>query len=263
MTHFLGKLDFALERELVIRAPRVLVFRYFTDSERFARWWGPGSTIEGRVGGEVSIVQPGGMRASGTVLELRSNERIVFSYGYEGEGKPIPPGGSRVTITLRDDPAGTRLHLLHEVADAKTREQHVQGWRYQLALFANIASNEAHAKSAELADRWFAAWNVIDAGARRTAFAALVTDDVAFHDAFSCNRGLDDLDAHVTAGKMHMPGLVIERAGEPRHCQGTLLVDWSVKAADQKTMGRGTNVFELAADGRIARIVGFWSSPGS
>jgi uncharacterized protein YndB with AHSA1/START domain len=192
MKTFLGKLDFALERELVIRAPRSLVFQYFTDPARFARWWGAGSTIEARVGGSVSIVQPGGMRASGTVLEIVPDERIVFSYGYES-GQPISPGGSRVAVTLSDDRAGTRLRLLHEVADAPTRDQHVQGWRYHLAVFANVVANEAHADAGKTADRWFTAWNEADAHARRKAFAAMVTDDVAFHDAYNCNRGLYDL----------------------------------------------------------------------
>jgi hypothetical protein len=144
----------------------------------------------------VSIVQPGGMRASGTVLEIVPDERIVFSYGYES-GQPIAPGGSRVAVTLSDDRAGTRLQLLHEVADAPTRDQHVQGWRYHLAVFANVVANEAHADAGKTADRWFTAWNETDANARRKAFASMVTDDVAFLDAYSCNRGLDDLDAHV------------------------------------------------------------------
>ena len=32
-------------RTVVICAPREAVYRYFTDSERFARWWGTGSRI--------------------------------------------------------------------------------------------------------------------------------------------------------------------------------------------------------------------------
>ena len=50
------ELPFALTRTLTIRAPRSVVFRYFTDSRRFAAWWGEGSTIDGRVGGAVRIL---------------------------------------------------------------------------------------------------------------------------------------------------------------------------------------------------------------
>jgi len=258
MKTILGRLEFALEREIVIRAPRALVFRYFTDSGRWARWWGAGSTIDGKVGGALRIVYPGGTTASGEVLELRPPERIVFSYGYEGAGKPIAPGGSRVTIQLADHPQGTRLSFLHELADAATRDDHVQGWRYQLAVFANVVTNEAHAGAAKLADAWFTAWNEPEAGARSKAFAALVAKDVLFQDAHSCTRGLDDLDAHVSGAKIHMPGITLERTGEPRHCQGTALVDWVAKKPDGKPLARGTNVFELTHDGRIARVVGLW-----
>ena len=258
MKTILGKLEFSVERELVIRAPRKTVFQFFTDSARFARWWGAGSTIEGRVGGAVNIVYPGGTRAVGEVLELRAPERIVFSYGYEGEKPPIAPGASRVTFTFADHPQGTKLHFRHEVADAPTREHHVQGWRYHLAVFANVAANEAQASAAARADGWFAAWNETDATARHAAFAAIAAPELLFQDPYSLTSGLDDLAAHVTGAKVHMPPFRLERVGEPRHCQGTALVDWVAKMPDGQTMAKGTNVFELAADGRIARVVGLW-----
>jgi len=258
MKGILGRLEFSLEREVVIRAPRATVFRFFTDSARWARWWGEGSTIEGRVGGALRIVYPGGTLATGEVLELRPNERVVFSYGYEGEGKPIAPGGSRVTITLADHPHGTVLQFRHELADAAARDNHVQGWRYQLAVFANAVANEAFAGVDALAERWFAAWNEADAAARRRAFRALVTDDVLFQDAYSLTRGFDDLDAHVSGAKVHMPGITMAKGATARQCQGTALVEWVAKLPDGKPMAKGTNVFELAPDGRIERVVGLW-----
>lgn len=258
----LGKLAFTLEREVVIRAPRATVFRYFTDPARFAAWWGAGSSIEGRAGGKLSIRFPGpGGSASGEVLELVAPERIVFTYGYEGAGKPIPPGGSRVTITLSEHPQGTRLHLLHEVADAPARDQHVQGWRYHLSVFANVASNEALVGAGAAVQRWFTAWNEPEAARRDTALGALVHDAIVFQDAYSATSGRADLLAHVAAAKLHMPGLVMEPCSDVRHCQGTALVDWLVKSADGKTMAKGTNVFELAPDGRFTRIVGLWGKP--
>lgn len=258
MKSILGKLEFTIARELVMRAPRATVFRYFTDSERWAKWWGAGSTIDGRVGGALKIVYPGATIASGEVLEIQSPQRIVFSYGYEGEGKLIAPGGSRVTIQLADHPQGTKLSFLHEVADGPTRDQHVQGWRYQLAVFANVVANEAHAGAAALADRWFAVWNEADAGARSKALAGLAARDVLFSDAYSCTHGREDLDAHVSGARVHMPGITLARAGEPRHCQGTALVDWVAKKGDGSTLSKGTSLFEFGADERIARVVGFW-----
>jgi uncharacterized protein YndB with AHSA1/START domain len=137
-------LPHVLERSILICAQRATVFRYFTDSARFADWWGQGSVIDGRKGGAFVIRYPNGVTASGEVVDLVPDERVVMSYGYDDPGKPIPPGGSLVTITLHERPGGTLLHLRHEVAEAKVRDEHVQGWRYQLAVFANVAARDQH-----------------------------------------------------------------------------------------------------------------------
>jgi uncharacterized protein YndB with AHSA1/START domain len=258
MTPILGKLEHTIDREILVRAPRATVFRFFTDSTRWAQWWGKGSSIDARPGGALLIVYPDGSRASGEVLEVRALERFVFTYGYEGAGKPIAPGGSRVTIRLAEHPEGTRLSFLHELADRPTRDHHVQGWRYHLAVFANVAANEAHAAAAVRADAWFAAWNEADAAARERAFAALVHEDIVFQDAHSSTHGLADLVAHVAGAKVFMAGITLARTSEPRHCQGTALVDWQAKKADGSPLAKGTNVLEFAPDGRITRVVGLW-----
>ncbi len=104
------ELPHLLERTLVIEATRATVFRFFTDTDRWAAWWGAGSAIDPRPGGRVLIRYANGIEAQGEVVEIAEPERIVFTYGYES-GKPIPPGSSRVTIRLEAVESGTRLHL--------------------------------------------------------------------------------------------------------------------------------------------------------
>jgi len=251
-------LDFALDRTVTIAARRETVFRYFTDSERFAAWWGKGSTIEPRPGGTVHIRFPGDAVAGGEVIEIVPPERIVFSYGFES-GKPIPIGASRVTITLEETAGGTLVKLRHELPNAEVRDEHVQGWRYQLSVFANVVAKEAHAGAAGLADRFFACWAETDAEKRRGELAAIAVPELAFRDPYSCTSGIDDLNAHIAAGQRFMPGVVLERQGDARSCQGLALVDWSVKGPDGNPRAKGTNVFELTKDGRIARVTGIWA----
>src|SRR5438034_585128 len=81
------------------------------------------------------IRYPNGVLASGDVVEVAPPERIVFTYGYEDPAKRMRPGGSRVVVTLQERKDGTLLHLRHELPDAAARDHHVQGWRYQLAVF--------------------------------------------------------------------------------------------------------------------------------
>lgn len=249
--------DHVLERTVTIAARRETVFRYFTDSGRFAAWWGEGSTIEPRPGGAVRIRFPNGIVAGGEVLEIDPVERIVFTYGFES-GKPISIGASRVTVRLEETPRGTLVRLRHELPTAAARDEHVQGWRYQLAVFANVVAKEEHAGVGDRIDRFFAVWTETEAAKRRAALAEIATEDLAFRDPYSCTVGIDDLVAHVGAAQVHMPGVRLERRGEVRQCQGTAVVDWVAKTADGSERGKGSNVFDLAPDGRITHATGLW-----
>jgi len=187
-----------LERSVLIQADARTVFRFFTDNARWARWWGAGSSIEPRPGGRVSICYPNGARASGEVLTIEAPERLVFSFGYES-GNPIPPGVSCVTIRLEPQPAGTRLHLAHSFAEAAVRDQHHQGWRFQLSLFANAVAEEAFANAAAVVDAWFEAWTVADDAARRAAFEKIALPTVRFSDRYGALESVDDIVEHAGA----------------------------------------------------------------
>lgn len=252
------KLPHSLDRTVVIRAPRAVVFRFFTDSERFARWWGPGSSIEAQVGGAVRIVYPNQVVARGAVTALEKDRSFAFTYGYEDAGKPIKVGGSLVTIELHDHADGTLLALKHELPTEAARDQHVPGWRFQLAVLANVVANEQHSRTATVADQWFYAWSEAEAGPRLRMLAACTTDDVGLQDQWSCIRGRDELSAHIAMCMIHAPGTRMERVGEPRHCQGTVLIEWTARDPAGNPRGKGTNVVTLAADGRIRNVVGFW-----
>ena len=247
-------MSFTVDRSVLICATRATVFSFFTDPARWADWWGAGSTVDGRPGGALLIRYPNGDTASGHIVELDPPARVVFTFGYDKPGKPIAPGGSRVVVTLEERPAGTLLTLLHEVADPATSEEHVAGWRFQLSLFAVAAARVQHDPAAA-ADRWFAAWAETDPAARRAALAAACTADVVLRDNYACIEGMAELDAHIAAAQRHMPGQTMQRAGEPRHCQGTAVVPWTTPKSS------GHNVFDFAPDGRIARVVGLWRAP--
>jgi uncharacterized protein YndB with AHSA1/START domain len=197
-------LTYRLDRSVAIQATPETVFGFFTDNARWAKWWGAGSTIDAQPGGKVLIRHPDGTETLGEVIEIHPPERIVFTYGY-ASGKPIPPGGSLVTVRLEPDGHGTRLHLAHEFADAAARDVHVQGWRFQLSLFANLVADEVFAGAASVVDNWYEAWTIADGGARDEAFARIAAEGVHFRDRFSQLDGLADLSAHAGAAQRFMP----------------------------------------------------------
>jgi uncharacterized protein YndB with AHSA1/START domain len=247
-----------MDRIVIIEARPATVFSFFTDTARWAAWWGAGSTIEPRQGGRLLIRHANGVEVAGKVLEIEAPTRLVFTYGYVA-GSPIPEDGSRVTIQLDPAPGGTRLHLTHEFADQTQRDHHVQGWRYQLALFANLIANTVHAEAPSIVDGWFEAWNELQAERRREAFARLVEPDVQFRDRYGFTSGLDDLLAHIAAVHQFMPGLKLQRSGDVRHCLGRALSDWQAVGTDGGARGRGTNAFVFGPEGRIAAVTGFWA----
>jgi uncharacterized protein YndB with AHSA1/START domain len=253
-------LQHRLDRTIFIQASPETVFSYFTDSSRWAAWWGAGSTIDARPGGRVFIRYPTGDEASGEVVQLHPPERIVFTYGYV-RGTPVAPGESLVTIHLESTDSGTRLHLAHEFAEAAVVGEHLQGWRYQLSLFSNLVADEVHAAAGPTIDAWFAAWVEPDQGERERSLARVAAANVQFRDRFSAIDGIAELVQQIGAAQRFMPGVRIERSGAIRHCQGRVLVDWVAKGPDGAQRGAGVNLFELQSDGRIGAVTGFWN-PG-
>ena len=251
----MSALPFTLERTVTIEAKRETVFGFFTDDARWAKWWGTGSTIDPRVGGRIYIRHPGNVEVAGEILEISVPHQLVFTYGYES-GKPFGPGASRVTIRLQTEGTATRLSLTHEFSQEAARDEHVQGWRYQLSLFGNVVADEQHANAAGVADAWFALWADPDGTARRQQLLDIASPDIHFRDRYSLNDGVDDLLAHISATQRFMPGIRMTRTGNIRHCQGTMLADWVAAGPDGKPMMMGVHVFVLNGDGKITTVTG-------
>jgi uncharacterized protein YndB with AHSA1/START domain len=249
---------YRLDRSIFIAARPATVFEFFQDSARWASWWGAGSTIEPRKGGKVYVRYPNAVEASGEVLEIIPPERIVFTYGYHTADSPVPAGNSRVRIELAGEASGTRLTLTHELPTEASRNEHVQGWRFQLSVFANVVSNVVLANVDAVADAWFAAWAEPDDQTRTSMLEAIAAPDVRFGDRYSLLEGIGEIAVHAGAAQRFMPGIRIRREGASRHTLGTALVEWLAPGPDGKALASGTNVFRFDADGRIREVVGLW-----
>ena len=229
-------LDYVLDRTVTIAARRETVFRYFTDSERFAAWWGEGSTIE-----------PPARRRRAHPLPERDR-------GRRGGGRDRAARAGRLQLRLRVGPADpdrrlarhdhargapprarcVRLH--HELPSAEVRDEHVQGWRYQLAVFANVVAKEAHAGAARspTASSAAGARPTPPSGApssRRSPLGAGLPRSLLLHLGHRRPRRAHRGEPALHAG--HGPGA----PGRARSCQGVALVDWSVKGPDGNPRG--------------------------
>ena len=250
---------YRLDRSVFIHAHPETVFAFFQDSARWASWWGAGSTIDPRVGGKVYVRYPGNVEASGEITEIAAPTKLAFTYGYHTEGSPVPAGSSQVTIVLAREAGGTRLTLTHLLPTENSRNEHIQGWRYQLSLFANTIANSINANAGPIADAWFDAWAETDDAKRKAAFKAIAADDVQFGDKYSCLDGVEEITLHAGAAQKFMPGMTPRRVGDARHCLGTAIVEWNIANPAGASVASGTNVFEFDADGKIAGVIGVWN----
>src|SRR5215207_5478768 len=97
-----------------IKASPATVFSFFTDRDRWLSWQGVTAEIDARPGGVFRMNVRGNGWASGRFTAVERHRRIVFTWGWEGDNSPIPPGSSTVEIALEPDgDNGTQLTLVH------------------------------------------------------------------------------------------------------------------------------------------------------
>jgi uncharacterized protein YndB with AHSA1/START domain len=128
-----------VEREVRIDAPPEVIFKFFVDPEQMIRWKGVEATLDPRPGGIYRVNVTGADVVRGEYVEVSPNERIVFTWGWEGEGNPVPPGSSTVEITLVPDGASTLVRLRHHGLSGGPEDRHAQGWEHYLARLAVAA----------------------------------------------------------------------------------------------------------------------------
>ena len=130
----------AVVREIWIGAEPETVFSFLVDPVKFARWKGRAAELDPRPGGRFRVDIDGRNFVVGTYLEVEPFRKVVFSFGWEGEGSPLPPGASTVEIILAPERHGTLLRLRHLGLAEALRARHAEGWDHYLPRLASAAS---------------------------------------------------------------------------------------------------------------------------
>ena len=128
--------DLVIERRVSV--PPEKVFMYFTDAEKWMRWQGTDAKIELVPGGLWRVNVTGDGFASGRVVEVVKNERVLFTCGWE-QGPPVPPGSTTVVIDLLRDGDGTLIRLTHSGLPPDQIEIHRYGWEHYVPRLAAVS----------------------------------------------------------------------------------------------------------------------------
>ena len=121
-----------VEMELHVAASPETVFPFFTDPDRMRQWMGSSVDLDARPGGRYRVEAREGVVAVGSYVEVAPPHRVVFTWGWEGSTS-VPPGTSKVEVTLSPDGQGTLVRLRHSDLPREEREMHLGGWQHYLS----------------------------------------------------------------------------------------------------------------------------------
>ena len=109
----------------------------------------------------------------------------------------------------------------------------------------------------EIVAAYGAAWNETDEGTRRKLLEQSWADDAIYQDPMGRAEGRDALVAHIGGFQGMMPGHTIDMTSGLDARDNVFRFAWVMRNGTEDVL-EGMDYGELAADGRISKIVGFF-----
>jgi uncharacterized protein YndB with AHSA1/START domain len=120
------------DRTITIEASPDTVWEFLVDPEKLMRWKGIKADLDARPGGVYLCEVIPGHVARGEFLELDRPNRLVFTWGWDGN-EGVPPGSSTIEVDLAADGEGTRLRFVHRnLPNEEAVASHAHGWDHYL-----------------------------------------------------------------------------------------------------------------------------------
>jgi uncharacterized protein YndB with AHSA1/START domain len=127
-----------IDYRIRIEAPASVVFDMLTDADLLTEWMAAEATSDPVPDGGFRWVYENGDVVRGRYLELERPHRLMLAYGWEvPASRGIPPGTTRVEITLSEVDGDTLLELIHHGLPAAAEPSHLGGWAHFLGRLAN------------------------------------------------------------------------------------------------------------------------------
>ena len=112
--------------------------------------------------------------------------------------------------------------------------------------------------TADLIDTYFAMWRETDPSARAALIERAFATGGRHVDPLADATGYEELNDMVTGVHAQYPGFALERTSGIDQHGDQLRFAWKIDQADGTPLVAGIDIGELAPDGRLRRIAGFW-----
>jgi uncharacterized protein YndB with AHSA1/START domain len=136
-------------KEIVVKASPAKVFPYLIDPDLMVQWLGSEVSLDPVRGGDLRV-RCGGHPGVGEFVEIVTNEKVVFTFGWDEPGHPIPAGSTRVEISLTPEGDNTLVRLTHRGLPDNAIADHEGGWGHYLERLGMVM--EGVVPEPELAD---------------------------------------------------------------------------------------------------------------
>ena len=128
-------------QEIFIKAVPEKIFDYFLVPELMVQWMGDFARLVPQTDGLFSV-DINGVLIRGTYIRIERPTLIELSWGQLGN-EAMPPGETRVLITLHAENDGTLLSLVHSGLVSEEAAKHAIGWPHFIMRLVALASGES------------------------------------------------------------------------------------------------------------------------
>lgn len=125
-----------LVREILIDATPETIWPFLTQPGEIVRWHGTVAELDPRPGGVYRVLVGGQSQSTGQYVEVVPYQKVVFTFGWDQEGHPIPAGSTTVEISLHPEGDKTRVRLVHYGLPEDAMTDHGRGWEHYLGRLA-------------------------------------------------------------------------------------------------------------------------------
>lgn len=136
-----ARTEAAVEVEVRIDADPETIFDFFTEPDKMVQWMGRDADLDPRPGGVMRCDVNSRDVAVGEFVELDPPNRLVFTWGWEGEDPITKPGSTTVEVNLEAGDDATLVRLTHTGLETpESREAHGHGWNHYMERLSTAAA---------------------------------------------------------------------------------------------------------------------------